>query len=581
MSKKIVRRDYNDELNDWGVHPILQRIYLAREVRSLSEVTRELKDLLPFSALLNIDRAVSRLVEALQNQQRILVIGDYDADGATSTALMVCALKAFGGLQVEYLIPNRFEYGYGLSPAIVEVAITKKPDLIITVDNGIASFEGVEIANAAGIDVLITDHHLPPAVLPNAYAIVNPNQANDQFPSKNLAGVGVAFYVMCALRAALKNLQWFEKNALECPNMTIYLDLVALGTVADVVPLDKNNRILVHQGLRRIRAGLARPGIMALLQIAKRDHTRVVASDMGYAIGPRLNAAGRLEDMSLGVACLLLDDFSMACEKVQYLDLLNQERRVLEEQMENEAHNSIKRLQFHERIPFGFCLFDENWHQGIIGLVASRIKEKYHRPVIAFAKESSDTIKGSARSVKGVHIRDILDKIATQYPGLITKFGGHAMAAGLSLELDNLEKFSDIFDLTISEELSHQALEGCVESDGPLAPAEFTLELARLLRESGPWGQGFPEPLFDGFFEVLDQRLVGERHLKLTLRAPDSQRPIDAIAFNVDLTLWPNRRCERVHLAYRLDLNEFRGRSNVQLIVEEMVLAPIEELAYA
>lgn len=581
-NKKIVRREMPTCFPDLeGVHPILQRVYTARNVRSVGDVDRDLKGLQPYKNMLNIDKAVKRIAKAVKNDEKIVIIGDFDTDGATSTTLMTRALRSFGAKHVDFLIPNRFDYGYGLTPEIVDVAKKMKPNLIITVDNGIASNDGVDCANAAGIDVVITDHHIAPEALPKAFAIVNPNQPGDQFESKCLAGVGVAFYVMVALRAALNKEGWFKEQKIDVPNMAKYLDLVALGTIADVVPLDKNNRILVYNGVRRIQAGQSLPGILAMLQIAKRHCANVVASDLGYAIGPRLNAAGRLEDMSLGVECLLSDKYDDALAIATQLEELNFERRALETKMQNEALSIVDKLQLGKQLPIGICLYDQGWHQGIVGLIAARMKERTSRPIVAFAKVDDDTLKGSARSVKGLHIRDALDNIATKNPGLISKFGGHAMAAGLSIHIDQFEEFSLIFNEEVSDHLCRNDLVGCVESDGPLDSNDFTLDVAEMLREAGPWGQGFPKPLFDGFFMVKEQRLVGEKHLKLTLQVQGYDQLLNGIAFNVDLTRWPNQHCKRIKAAYHIDVNIYQGRRRLQLIVEELEAANITEREHA
>jgi single-stranded-DNA-specific exonuclease len=571
MRKTIVRRDLTQGMGELGdFHPILQRVFAARGIQSADGVARDLKDLLPYHTLKDIDKAAARVADAVEKQQKILIVGDFDADGATSTAIAVSALRDMGAENVGFIVPNRFEYGYGLTPEIVDVAKRKKPQLIITVDNGISSIDGVSHANQLGIDVVVTDHHLSGAQLPDAHAIVNPNQPGDEFESKCIAGVGVIFYVLLALRATLKDRGWFEKQNIKSPNMANYLDLVALGTVADVVQLDKNNRVLVHQGMRRIRAGHTRPGVMALLQIARRNAPNLVATDLGYAIGPRLNAAGRLDDMSLGIECLLSTDFKAAMQIATQLDQLNHERRALEMQMRDEAFEYVDELNLTNNLPMGICLYNEHWHQGIVGLVASRVKEKVHLPTIAFAQENDMSIKGSARSIKGLHIRDALDAIATQYPHLISKFGGHAMAAGLSIRREHFEEFSEAFAKYVAKKLGKDDLERRVESDGDLQTEDFTLETAQLLRDAGPWGQGFPEPTFDGCFTITEQRLVGEKHLKLTLQLPDCQFFLDAIAFNVDLTMWPNQQCKDIYVAYRLDVNEYRGRRKLQIIVEHL-----------
>lgn len=574
MQSKIIRRSVSDEslslLNE--LDPLLAKIYAARDVRSLDDIDRSLKALLPYQDLLDIDKAVDRIAAAIIHDEKILVVGDFDADGATSTSVAIAALRLFGAKYADFLVPNRFTFGYGLTPEIVAVAKDRNPNLIITVDNGIASIDGVAAANAAGIDVVVTDHHLQGESLPEAVAIVNPNRKGDPFLSKSLAGVGVIFYVMLALRAYLQSQNWFEAQGIERPNMGELLDLVALGTVADVVPLDRNNRILVHQGLQRIRAGRARPGIKALLEVAGRSPLRLVASDLGFAIGPRLNAAGRLDDMSLGIACLLSEDEATALERARLLDQLNHERRAIENEMKTQAFEIVEKLQLEGQDRLGLCLYEADWHQGVVGLVASRVKEKLNRPVIAFAKADEETIKGSARSVPGVHIRDVLDAVATKHPQLLSKFGGHAMAAGLSIRLADYQAFSSAFANEVEGHLTKEQLCRVIETDGELKGDAFTLQNAQLLRDAGPWGQFFPEPAFDGEFEVVSQRLVGEAHLKLQLKHPDCPYPVNAIAFQVDLDQWPNYRCERVRCAYRLDINEYRGRSSLQLVVEELLV---------
>jgi single-stranded-DNA-specific exonuclease len=558
------------DLQEWqDTHPVLRRIYAARGVQHKADIEYELKNLLPFDKLKNISQAAELLFEALQQQWRILIIGDFDADGATSSALAVRALRAFGVQHVDYLVPNRFTYGYGLTPEIVAVAAEKKPNLIITVDNGISSIAGVEAAKKLGIKVLITDHHIAGDALPEAEAIVNPNQRDDAFESKAIAGVGVIFYVLLALRRCLREKNYFsEKNIVE-PNMAAYLDLVALGTVADVVSLDRNNRILVKQGLRRIQAGKCCPGISALLQISKRDAKKISAADLGFALGPRLNAAGRLEDMSLGIECLLTDSNEQALAYAQQLDALNHERRGIESDMSEQAFAILKKMDFKE-LPVGLCVFDQSWHQGVIGILASRIKDKYHRPVIAFAPAEQGIIKGSARSIVGIHIRDMLDAIAKKQPTLLTKFGGHAMAAGLSLAQKDFAAFNQAFIDEIAQHCNPEELRGAVYSDGTLRNEELNLELAEQLQAGGPWGQHFAEPAFDGIFSIVEQRLVGQKHLKLLLKQSD--KIFSAIAFNVDLTQWPNYRAESIHVVYRLDINEYQGRSSLQLIIEHISL---------
>lgn len=571
--KKITRRPPPaDSQFSNTVHPVLRRVYAARGICDDSGLDRSLKQLIPPSLLKGLPQALELLVQALQQQSRILIVGDFDADGATSSALSVLALRALGAHQVDYLVPNRFKYGYGLTPEIVAVALERKPDLLVTVDNGISSIEGVAAAKAAGMQVLVTDHHLAGEELPAADAIVNPNQPGCAFPSKNLAGVGVIFYVMTALRTRLKELGWFEQQKIVEPNMADFLDIVALGTVADVVPLDQNNRILVHNGMLRMRAGRCRPGIRALVDVANRKLDNLVAADLGFAVGPRLNAAGRLDDMSHGIECLLTDNPGLAKDYALELDQLNHERKSIESGMQQQALAALNQihLQPDQQMPWGLCLYKKDWHQGVIGILASRIKERFHRPVIAFAPAEKGEIKGSARSIPGFHIRDALDAVASRHPGLITKFGGHAMAAGLSLSADKYESFRQAFDKEARRLLTLDDLTGELHSDGELKDADIDLPLARLLRDAGPWGQGFPEPVFDGEFEILNQRLLAEKHLKLTLGFPSSKRVIDAIAFNVDLDKWPNPKASRVYLAYRLDVNAFRGVENPQLMVEHL-----------
>ncbi len=551
---------------------ILRRVYAARAITSPQELDYSLQNLLPPESLGGLPAAAQLLQAAIVARQRILVIGDFDADGATSCALCVRGLRAMGAADVHYLVPNRFEYGYGLTPEIVEVAVREAPALIMTVDNGIASIAGVKAAKRAGMRVLITDHHLPGECLPEADAIVNPNLPGDSFPSKALAGVGVAFYVLLALRARLREHGWFAGQGIDAPNLAQWLDLVALGTVADVVPLDRNNRVLVQQGLQRIRAGCCVPGLRALLEAGGRSLPRVVASDLGFAAGPRLNAAGRLDDMSLGIECLLTDDEARAREMAAQLDALNRDRREIESDMQAQALTAIEALQLdEERLPLGLCLFDTNWHQGVIGILAARIKERLHRPVIAFARSAEGEIKGSARSVAGLHIRDVLDAVATRHPQLIDRFGGHAMAAGLSLAEADYPAFAAAFDAEVSRHLSADDLHTHLYSDGELSGAELSLATAQQLRDAGPWGQEFPEPLFDGRFEILGQRVVGERHLKLTVKPPESSGRIDAIAFN---TAALPAGCRYARLAYRLDVNEYRGLVSPQLVIEHIETVP-------
>jgi len=566
MKKTIKRRTALTEIAH--ENSVLQRVYANRGVQSKEELERNLESLLPFNTLMGIEKAVILLFDALSQQKKLLIIGDFDADGATSTAVAIRALKSFGAQSVNYLVPNRFEFGYGLTPELVEVASQEfAPDMIITVDNGIANHAGVLRAKELGIQVLITDHHLPAETLPLADAIVNPNQFHDVFPSKSIAGVGVIFYVMLALRRYLSDNGWFEKQSIPEPTMSRLLDLVALGTVADVVSLDQNNRIMVYQGLRRIRAGQCISGITALLQVAKRNQALISSSDLGFSVAPRLNAAGRLDDMSLGIECLITDDLTHALHIAATLSELNDERRVIENEMKTQAMtilNSV--LQNKQSLPLGICLFDETWHQGVIGILASRVKEHFHRPVIAFAMGNDTEIKGSARSISGLHIRDVLADIDVKNPNLIKKFGGHAMAAGLTLDKSNYPEFSRLFNELVSEKLGANHEGHVFLSDGELTQSELALDIAELLREAGPWGQSFPEPVFDGIFKIVDQHLVAGKHLKLNLQK--EEQLFEAIAFNVDLKLWPNYRAQAVNLVYRLDVNEFRNKKKLQLIAE-------------
>lgn len=574
MQKQIRRREPPTEQPRFSTlsAPELAPIYAARGITTDDELTHELPRLSAPASFLGLPAAAALIADSIERDEHILIVGDFDADGATSSALAVLALRAMGAAQVDFLVPNRFEYGYGLTPEIVAVAAQRRPDLIITVDNGISSIDGVAAATACGIRVLITDHHLPGAQLPTAAAIVNPNQPGCGFPSKNLAGVGVIFYVLSALRTELRRRDWFARQGRAEPNLADFLDLVALGTVADVVPLDHNNRILVAQGLRRIRAGRGRPGIQALLEVAKRSYHRVVSSDFGFAVGPRLNAAGRLDDMSLGIQCLLTDDPLLARDIAQQLDALNHDRRAIEADMQRQALAALEQVQLGEgdALPWGLCLYQPDWHQGVIGILASRIKDRYHRPAIVFADaDAGGIIKGSARSIPGLHIRDALDEVAAGHPGLLSKFGGHAMAAGMSLERQHFETFARAFDEVVRNRLRAEDLTAVLWSDGELSGDRISLELALALRDGGPWGQHFPEPLFDGEFLLLQQRLVGERHLKMVVADPAQPGlAIDAIAFGIDPRRWPDPAVQRVRLAYRLDINEWRGRQSVQLLVE-------------
>ncbi|WBA14392.1 single-stranded-DNA-specific exonuclease RecJ [Salinivibrio proteolyticus] len=555
------------------ISPLLQRLYANRGLREDSELNRSVAGLHQYQALTGIEGAVALLSEAIATHKSILIVGDFDADGATSSALSVKALRMMGATRVDYLVPNRFDDGYGLSPDVVDQAAERDADLIMTVDNGVSSLAGVAHAKALGMQVVVTDHHLPGEQLPDADAMVNPNLNDCGFPSKALAGVGVAFYLMLALRAHLREQGWFEQQGIAIPNLAELLDLVALGTVADVVALDANNRILVHQGLQRIRAGRCCPGIQALIEVANRNMATLVASDFGFALGPRINAAGRLDDMSFGVELLLSNNIHAARRMAAELDALNQTRKEIEAGMKQEAVAWCERLiaeKSEQDLPVGLALFQRDWHQGVIGILASRLKEQFHRPVIAFADGGDGTIKGSARSIPGLHMRDTLDRIDTQHPGLIKKFGGHAMAAGLTIDESEFERFARLFDTQVREAVSDDDLKGVLLSDGELSSRDLSIETAELIQAGGPWGQGFPEPQFDGTFKVLQQKLVGSKHLKLMVEHPDGGAMIDAIAFNIDVRRWPDPSVKQMRLVYRLDINEFRGNRSAQLIVSHL-----------
>lgn len=593
--------------------PVLARAYAARGIQNPDEVRYRLDSLPPPAGLAGMDAATALLERALREGWRVLVVGDFDADGATSTAVAVRGLRAMGAADVDFLVPNRFEYGYGLTPEIVAAALqpggapsgsrrdvetpsTRAPDLIVTVDNGVSSLRGVAAAREAGVRVLVTDHHLPGDELPDADALVDPavvertedsglrTQGGSRGPgtstpspqssslspqSSALAGVGVIFYVLLGLRSRLRDNGWFAERGIAPPNMAAFLDLVALGTVADVVPLDRINRVLVAQGVARIRSGHACPGVAALMEIAGRRPERLVAGDLGFAVGPRLNAAGRLDDMGIGIRCLLAERMDDARTLAAQLDNLNRERQGIEQQMQSEALARVAEAHLDSAtgLPVGLCLYDPDWHQGVVGIVASRVKDRLHRPVIAFTDSGDGKVKGSARSIPGLHIRDALDAVATRHPGLLRRFGGHAMAAGLTLERGALEAFREAFDAEVRRLVREEDLTGRVVSEGALEANEVDLELAETVRSAGPWGQGFPEPVFDGIFEVVDQRIVGERHLKLVLRWADSGRNVAAILFNADLDQWP-APAARVEAAYRLDVNEFRGERSLQLRLE-------------
>lgn len=556
MSKLIKTRHYSTEnaqmLVDAGVHPLLAKLLAARGVDSQVSMESTLKHLIPPHLLMQNTAMAKCLAELIAQQRKILVVGDYDADGATATAVAVKGLRGMGA-QVDFLVPNRFEYGYGLTPEIVQLAHQSKPDAILTVDNGIASIEGVAHANALGIQVLVTDHHLPAEATPQATCIVNPNQRGCTFPSKHLAGVGVMFYVLLALRAEL--IAQGRMDAAQPYPLAELLDLVALGTVADLVKLDRNNRILVEQGLRRIRAGACCPGILAILQCAGRDMHKVTAQDLGFYVGPRLNAAGRLDDMALGIRCLLADNIQAAMPDAQQLQALNVERRQIEAGMQQEALADLEEVTVADR--FTLSIYQPEWHQGVIGILASRIKEQYHRPVIAFASAGEGLLKGSGRSIPGLHLRDALDYVTKQHPTLIIKFGGHAMAAGLTIRDTDFFTFQQAFETAVRTYITVEDLQEAIETDGALTPDEMTLETASLL-EKQVWGQGFPPPMFYDQFRVVSQRILGEKHLKLQLQKGQSR--YDAIYFN-QAELLP----EQVHAVYQLQINDYKGQQQVQL----------------
>ncbi|NBR27172.1 MAG: single-stranded-DNA-specific exonuclease RecJ [Betaproteobacteria bacterium] len=539
-----------------GTPPLLAQIYAARGIQSVAQLDTDLRGLIPYAELTNVERMATLAADAIATGTKLLIIADYDSDGATACAVGVRALRALGA-NVDYLVPNRFEYGYGLTPEIVALAKqTKNPDVLITVDNGIASVEGVAAANAAGMRVWVTDHHLPGDELPAAECIINPNQPGCSFPSKNLAGVGVMFYLTLALRAELRKRGAFATRSE--PNLGSLLDLVALGTVADVVKLDDNNRRLVAQGLERIRAGKTWPGVAALLRIAGRDPRRASTYDLGFVLGPRLNAAGRIDDMSRGINCLISDDAAAASRMAQELDQLNKQRRAIESDMHETAMAKLDALATGD--DYSLCLFDEEWHQGVIGILASRLKERLHRPVIAFARGNNGEIKGSGRSISALHLRDALDLVTKRAPGLIIRFGGHAAAAGLTLREADFARFRQLFEDVVRAMLTSADLERVIATDGPLASQHLTLDTAAVI-EQAVWGQGFPAPTFCDTFEVLQQRTVGGRHAKLRLRKGDGE--FEAMLFSHADPLPP-----RVRAVYRLGVNEFNATRSLQITFE-------------
>ncbi len=551
------------------LHPVLKRVYLARGIRSHEDLDLSLKRLPSPWLLQGMEAMVDHLLGAIRRQQSIVVVADYDADGATACAVAILGLRALGARKLDFIVPDRFRDGYGLTPSLVQAAMERNPQVLLTVDNGIASITGVAAAKSRGLRVLVTDHHLPGEQLPDADAIVNPNVPGDGFPGKSLAGVGVMFYVLTALRSKMRAQGEFERLRIPEPNLGALLDLVALGTVADVVPLDGINRILVHQGLQRMRAGRARPGIRALIDVAGRRYEYLSAADLGFAVAPRLNAAGRLQDMSIGIRCLMAENLGQARELARRLDQLNRERREIEAQMKDDALLLLAEEEWQTDQSNGVCLFDESWHEGVIGILASRIRERLSRPVIAFAPAEDGLLKGSARSVPGLHIRDLLSEVAAQCPGLILRYGGHAMAAGLTLERGNYDRFAQAFDEHSARHLAQLAVEDQIHTDGSLGPGDFSFALAHSLRLAGPWGQGFPEPVFHGDFQVASSRIVGEKHLKLQVKSAGVTNSLEAIAFFPDNPAdWLT--CSQIRLAYQLEINEFRGQRQLQLNVDYM-----------
>ena len=571
LNKKIINRDVPDGINlPDSIHPVLKRIYASRNIKSSEDLDYSLGSLIPYEELGGIDDAVILLQEMITQKKRILIVADFDADGATSCALAIRGLTAMGAEDVIYVVPNRFEHGYGLSPKIVDVALDHDPDLIVTVDNGISSISGVEHAKKNGIKVLITDHHLPGDKLPSADVIINPQLKENKFPSKNLAGVGVIFYILLALRAKLKAENWFDEKNIKYPNLANLLDLVALGTISDLVPLDKNNRTMVAHGLKLMRKNKSKAGILAILNQSGRQLSTLTSGDLSFAIAPRLNAAGRLTDMSLGIECLLTDDKENAVEMAKKLNQLNIERRQIQNNMEEQALTEFEKYlqDTSKKMPHGICIYNQNWHQGVVGILAAKIKEKFNRPAIVFAQECQGILKGSARSITELHIKDVFDEIARLYPELILTFGGHAMAAGLTIEESQFDRFSDVFNKVVNQYISSDSLEDQCLTDGELSGDDFSLPLALAIQNAGPWGQSFPEPIFVGQFKILDKRVVGESHLKLKLQSRNNNT-LDAIAFNMTGDDWPSK-LEQIISTYRLGINNYRGHSQVQLFIEHI-----------
>ncbi|OCF94940.1 MULTISPECIES: single-stranded-DNA-specific exonuclease RecJ [Gilliamella] len=573
MKSKLTHRQLPEVLPKLSpdIPLLLQRVYALRGITSMQELDYTTRNLCNYDNLDGTHTAVEIVYSAMQNNKRIMIVGDFDTDGATSTALMIKALKKMGCKHVDYIIPNRFDDGYGLSISVVKRALSKKADLIITVDNGVSAIEAVEFAKQSNLTVIITDHHLCSEQLPAADAIINPNLPNSSFPSKHLAGVGVAFYFMLALRAKLRKENWFASNKLAEYNITNLLDLVALGTIADVVKLDRNNRILVHQGISRIRAGYCCEGIKALLDISRRDPLTLTSTDLAYYIAPRLNAAGRMDSMSLSVELLLCEDYDSAIKQATDLDTLNHDRKLIEQTMYQEALSYIEQVeQKNSTFPNALVVHHPQWHQGIIGIVSARLKDKHYRPVICFASTEDGLLKGSGRSIEGIHLRDILDKLNERYPDILVSFGGHAMAAGLSIQEKDLDQFSAHFEALITEQLDLDVLEQIIETDGEIDNQDFNYSIAKQLKESGPWGEGFTEPTFDGDFIVHQQRLFAEKHLKLVLEPKNGGPIIEGICFNVNLTQWPDNTIKIVKIVYQLDVNDFRGNQAVKLMIRHI-----------
>lgn len=573
MKNKLTHRQLPEALPELSpdIPLLLQRVYALRGITSMQELDYTTRNLCNYDNLDGTQTAVEIVYSAMQNNKRIMIVGDFDTDGATSTALTVKALKKMGCQHVDYIIPNRFDDGYGLSISVIKRALLKKADLIITVDNGVSAIEAVEFAKQSNLTVIITDHHLCPEQLPVADAIINPNLPNCSFPSKHLAGVGVAFYFMSALRAKLRQENWFRTHNLEEYNLASLLDLVALGTIADVVKLDHNNRILVHQGINRIRSGYCCAGIKALLHIARKDPVSFTSTDLAYYIAPRLNAAGRMDNMSLSVELLLCDDYDSALKQASDLDMLNNDRKLIEQTMYKEALSYIQELeQQQSSFPNLLVVYHPEWHQGIIGILSARLKDKHYRPVICFASTEEGILKGSGRSIAGIHLRDLLDELDQNHPDLLVSFGGHAMAVGLSIRENDLERFRKHFETLIDKRLNANTLEQIIETDGEIDSQDFNYAMAKQLKESGPWGEGFTEPTFDGDFIVHQQRLFAEKHLRLVLEPKNGGPIIEGICFNVNLTQWPDNTIKNVKIVYQLDVDDFRGNQTAKLMIRHI-----------